>query len=229
MGKLEGRGFSSGTPGTLTIGGSAFLDGASTVQLRGGISSDLIAITGDLALAGMVQISLAPGTTFGRYPLMTYEGSLALGTVALSGIPGGTTAQLSTRVEGEVSLVIDDSDEDGLPDSWENGYLGNLLSDGGSDPDGDGQRNAVEFLAATNPADGASFFAATITTLNASQWSLTWNSVPGKFYRIEASTTLGTAWDSLTTVAAANFPATHTSYSVTRSGPRVFYRVVVAP
>lgn len=228
-GALIGRGFSTGTPGTLHVTGAAFFDANAQTRLRGGVSSDLVAVSGDLSLAGTMQISLAPGTVFGRYPLFTYGGTVSTDAVSVTGIPGGTTAKLSTSVAGRVDLVIDDSDEDGLPDSWENQYLGNLSSDGLADPDGDGQSNAFEYLAGTNPASGASRFAATLTPLNTTQFTLAWPSLPGKIYQIQTSGTLAGSWDPLASVPAEVPPATFTRFTVTRSVDRIFYRVALAP
>ncbi len=45
-----------------------------------------------------------------------------------------------------------DTDSDGLPDSWENTYFGNITSQNGTgDPDGDGQTNYQEYVAGTHP------------------------------------------------------------------------------
>jgi uncharacterized repeat protein (TIGR02543 family) len=44
-----------------------------------------------------------------------------------------------------------DSDNEGLPDSWEQLYFGNLTQMGTEDPDGDGSSNLVEFQRGTNP------------------------------------------------------------------------------
>ena len=44
-----------------------------------------------------------------------------------------------------------DSDADGLADSWETQYFGNLAQNGAGDPDGDGVTNANEYLNGTNP------------------------------------------------------------------------------
>jgi hypothetical protein len=46
-----------------------------------------------------------------------------------------------------------DSDGDGLPDSWELAYFGNLNQTASGDFDGDGVSNLQEFLDGTNPAD----------------------------------------------------------------------------
>ncbi|HTL73683.1 MAG TPA: BNR-4 repeat-containing protein [bacterium] len=45
-----------------------------------------------------------------------------------------------------------DTDNDGLPDVWENFYFGNLTNTPAGDPDGDSQSNAFEFLHGTDPA-----------------------------------------------------------------------------
>jgi len=45
-----------------------------------------------------------------------------------------------------------DTDSDGLPDSWETTYFGNITSQNGTgDPDGDGLTNYQEYLAGTHP------------------------------------------------------------------------------
>jgi len=45
-----------------------------------------------------------------------------------------------------------DTDSDGLPDSWEITYFGNITSQNGTgDPDGDGQSNLQEYQAGTHP------------------------------------------------------------------------------
>ena len=47
--------------------------------------------------------------------------------------------------------VPTDSDNDGLPDVWENAYFTNLNQTASGDPDGDAQSNAFEFLHGTDP------------------------------------------------------------------------------
>ena len=227
-GNFTGGGFSASTPGVLQINGSASFDGA-VIRMLGGVQSDRISVGGDLTVEGTIQIALAPGTAFGRYNLITYTGSLATGAITLTGIPGGTTAHLSTTVAGRVDLVIDDSDEDSLPNSWEMANFGNLSKGPNDDPDGDGQSNAIEYLTGTLPNNGASRFAATIAPAAGNQLTLTWPSVSGKTYAIETNGSLIGIWSELISVPAAASPATTTSYSLTPIGNSKFYRVALRP
>lgn len=227
-GVVTGRGHATGTPGILSVASNTYFDSAASLQLLGGIQSDRLQVGGDLALAGTIHIQLSPGTGFGRHPLITYGGELEMGEITLSGIPAGTTAHLSATVAGSIDLIIDDSDEDGLPDSWEIQLFGTLAYGPGDDPDGDGQDNATEHLAGTDPADGASRFAATIESWDASEFTLAWPSVPERLYRIQTSTTLSGSWDLLGVIPGAPLPATRTTHILPRDGDR-FYRVGTQP
>jgi autotransporter-associated beta strand protein len=220
-GSLDGRGFTSGTPGTLVIDGNAFFGSSSLTRLRGGTTSDLVTVRGDLALGGTVQVSLAPGTGFGRYPLITYGGTLD-GTAILTGIPAGTTAHLSTTTPGQLVLVIDDSDEDGLPDSWEMANFGTLDPTAAGDRDGDGTSNLAEFRLGLNPADGTSAFRATITGR-----TLTWPSAPGVVFTIRRSLDLQGTWPSIGTVTAG--PGATATFTDPHTLDRAFYRVEFTP
>jgi autotransporter-associated beta strand protein len=218
-GTFEGRGFATGTAGTLNLQGNAFLSG--TTRLRGGVSSDLLTVSGDLSLGGTFQVSLAPGTGFGRYPLMTCGGDRT-GTALLTGIPGGTTAHLSTSVPGQVALVIDDSDEDGLPDTWETTNFGNLAQTATGDRDNDGTSNLVEYRLGLNPLSGSSAFRTTI-----SGRILTWPSAPGIVFTIRRSPDLQGAWPSIGTVTSG--PGNTTSFTDPATLDRAFYRIEFTP
>lgn len=214
---------------SLTFNGGVANTGAIQFGAGSGVASGLMGVNGDLSLAGIVQIDLAPSTAMGRYPLYTCTGATATNTAVVGGISGSSRGKLSTSIPGRLDLVIDDSDEDHLPDSWEIQYLGNLASTPPADPDDDGQSYAIELQAGTHPASGNSRFAATIIPLDATQWSLAWPSGPGKFYRIETNGTLAGSWNLLSTFPAAAAPATATSYTVTKAASATFYRIVIAP
>jgi hypothetical protein len=107
------------------------------------------------------------------------------------------------------------------------------------DSDGDGQTDATELAAGTDPNSANSRFTLrmssggagpaiqTLATGNGASTSrvmtLTWSSVPGKIYTIERSTDL-ISWPVLDTVEGAA-GASSTSYEVMVDGGRAFYRV----
>jgi fibronectin type 3 domain-containing protein len=63
-----------------------------------------------------------------------------------SGLEGPNSGQIS------VTTVNNDSDGDGLPDTWEQQYFGTLSHNGSGDYDGDGVSNLQEYQSGTNPA-----------------------------------------------------------------------------
>jgi len=192
-------------------------------------SGNLLQIQGNATLAGTLQVTLPPGTTFGRFPVLTHTGTRS-GTLALSGAPAGVTSQL-VYAANEVVLFIDDTDQDGLPDTWEQTYFGNLSKTPSGDEDGDGQTNGSEFLTGTDPTSGTSMFAATAVPSPGNKLLLTWPSVPGKIYRIESATSPAGPWTSLATANAAAQPAASTSAEVDRSpsSSASFYRIALDP
>ena len=221
-GTIQTRGFSSGTAGVLAVQGSVFLDENSVCRMRGGVTSDLIQITGDLSLDGVIQISLAPGTTFGRYPIIHADGVIT-GNAMLTGIPVGTTAKLSTGAVGSVELVIDDSDEDGLPDSWEMSNFGNLAQTPDGDKDGDGSSNLVEYRLDLDPSSGSILFSAT-----SSGQTLTWPSAQGIVFTVKRSLNLESGeWQTLGTVVGGT--GATASYTDPSSFEKAFYRVEFVP
>lgn len=220
-GTLNGRGFATGTPGTLAIHGSAFFGGNSLTRLRGGVSSDLITVDGDIALGGTLQVSLSPGTGFGRYRLIACGGEIS-GACVLTGISPGTTAKLSTSAGGGVDLVIDDNDEDGLPDSWETSSFGNLAQTADGDKDGDGSSNRVEYLLGLNPNSGSSAFRATVAGL-----TVTWPSAPGLVFTVKRSHDLQDPWQTVATVTGG--AGSTSSFTDASTFPRAFYKVEFNP
>lgn len=220
-GAIEGRGFATGTPGTLAVQGSAYLADTSVCRLRAGSASDLIAVSGDLALGGTLHIGLAPGTGFGRYPLLTCGGALS-GSAVLTGIPPSTTAHLSTTTPGEVSLVIDDSDEDGLPDSWEMTHFKNLGQDPADDFDGDGTSNLAELRLGLDPTSASSVFQATLAG-----HTLTWPSAQGIVFTVKRSLTLDGGWTTVATITGGT--GNTASFHDPDSFDAAFYQVRFTP
>ena len=124
-----------------------------------------------------------------------------------------------------------DADGDGLPDEWERTHGMNPLnaSDANGDKDRDGFSNRDEYLAGTDPTSGTSFFRATIGgsgTEAPGMITLSWNSVPGKSYKILTTQDLTQPFTELQTIPAAAGSQT-TTHQVPRTAGRFFKLSVV--
>ena len=86
------------------------------------------------------------------------------------------------------------SDADNISDAWEMQKFGNLsLAAIGTDKDGDGQSDAAEYAADTNPNSAADFLRVISHTYNGGMTQVTLQFAttrPTRLYRIETSTTL---------------------------------------
>jgi len=118
-----------------------------------------------------------------------------------------------------------DTDHDGMPDTWETTYFGNLGQTGTGDFDQDGTANAAEYRLGLVPNSGSSRFAAARGTSGQLQWP----SVTGVTFTIERSTTLAAgSWS----VLEASFAGTAGTASYTDPSPPVgkaFYKVTLNP
>ena len=192
-------------------------------------SANILQINGNATLAGTLQVTLPPYTTFGRFPVLSHTGTRS-GTLSLAGAPAGVPSQLVYGAN-EVTLYIDDTDQDNLADTWEQSHFGNLAQNATDDPDGDGQSNATEYLTGTHPANGASLFAASVVSSEANKVMLAWPSLPGRIYRIESSTSPYGPWLIESSVPAAESPAITTSREIDTppAFSAFFYRIALDP
>ncbi len=82
--------------------------------------------------------------------LLTNVGALAEGLYSV------VLANSSGSVTSAPAALFLDADGDGLPDSWELAYFGNLIQNASGDFDGDGVSNEDEFRDSTDPTNSAS-------------------------------------------------------------------------
>jgi autotransporter-associated beta strand protein len=206
--------------GALTVHGPFFMSPDAVCRMAP--ASDILIIAGDAALSGTIHVYL-PSPSFGRHTLISVNGALE-GLPALSGPPPTTNAHLSTSLPGRLDLVIDDLDEDGLPDSWEIARFGSLGQGPDDNPDGDNSTNLAEFRLGLDPNSAASAFRATL-----SGRTLTWPSAPGVLFTVKRSLTLGAA--SWTVVGTITGPPGQTTASFTdpENSTRAFYLVAFTP
>ncbi len=81
---------------------------------------------------------------------ITYHSTAAV-TITVTGAATGLTA---TPASNDVEVIFGDSDSDGMLDTWEINYFGNLLHDGTADGDNDGLSDLEEYQNNTNPTEG---------------------------------------------------------------------------
>ena len=102
-------------PGTLTVGSLVLNAGSvssfelGTPGVIGGGVNDLVAVTGNLTLAGSLNITDLGGFGAGVYRLFNYGGALTNNGMALGTLPGGVSAgalTIQTSVANQVNLVV---------------------------------------------------------------------------------------------------------------------------
>lgn len=143
---------------------------------------------------------------------------------------GGDWQDTPVTATWTVQTTPPDTDGDGLPDAWEtaNGLNPNDDTDAAKDTDGDGASSIDEFIAGTDPQNGASVLRAAATFLANGSADITFQAVAGKSYKVQASTDLtAPSWSLIATlpVQAASGPVTVNDPDAA-TAKRRFYRVV---
>lgn len=130
-----------------------------------------------------------------------------------------------TLAMGVTPALALDLDANGLGDVWEARYhaSGLLASD---DTDGDGQTNAAESVAGTDPRDPTSRHAVTIE-MNDTVISLTTLTQPGKKYQVVSGPTPNGPWNPVGDPHVATAAGTHI-FTPAPEGNLAFYRVTVS-
>ena len=92
--------------GTLTLDGGLVLNNTSRLAFDLGTSSDLIAITGNLTLDGLLDLTALSGFDEGTYLLLSYTGTLTNNTLSLGNTVAGYTYVIDTSIAGQVNLNV---------------------------------------------------------------------------------------------------------------------------
>lgn len=191
--------------------------------------------TGTTPLAEVNVSQLSPGDSV-EIPLELPAGShpegerayrMTLDEEALTGDVDVTNNEILFRL----NLWIDD-DNDGLPHDWEvaNGLSDANAADAQLDSDGDGFSNRLEYLAGTDPRNGASVLkvgeVAQRSTANGGGVAISWASIAGRFYNLERTYDL-VHWIAISENTAATPPLNTVIDPAPTSLGKAFYRLIL--
>ena len=124
------------------------------------------------------------------------------------------------------SYTIVDANSNGIADSWEQSFFGNVASNhpAALDTDGDGASDYKEFISGTNPTNAASRLHLTATYISSNKTvRLDWPTTPDRAYRLLVNGTNNSVASPLTSWAQAvsgassyTLPSTSTQYRLFR-------------
>ncbi len=104
------------SPGTLSFGGGLTLSTGTILNYEldtpgvvGSGVNDLIDVTGDLTLAGTLNVTAYPNFGVGPYRLFDYTGVLSGPGLVLGSLPAGYFYSIDTSIAGQVNLIVSQS------------------------------------------------------------------------------------------------------------------------
>jgi hypothetical protein len=120
-----------------------------------------------------------------------------------------------------------DSDQDGMPDSWEIQYFSDIVASPSADSDSDGLSNLHEYLAGTDPTKGESTLKIVIARRSAQQLTIEWTSTANTLYQIERCGPVVAGTSPQFEVVASGITATAptNSYSISLENASSLYRI----
>jgi autotransporter-associated beta strand protein len=223
--------------GTLTINSNLTLTNGAILNYGLGTTSDQTAVTGNLQLAGVLNITDAGGFGTGTYTLFTYTGALSNNGLTVGTTPDADLVyQIDTSIPGQVQLIVLTQFA-----AWQMQYFGctscpEAAAD--ADSDGDGMSNTNEFLAGTVPTNNASAFRIVSIAREGNDVRITWNTVTNRSYDVWVAVpqASGSYTNAFNPVPLNPFPIAGTETTAywldlggAASGPLRYYRVSVLP
>jgi hypothetical protein len=138
---------------------------------------------------------------------------------------------IDTDNDGLLNIHDPDSDNDGAPDGWEviNSFDPLSMADGALDADGDGQTNAGEYAAGTNPNSISSYFKVNTSDHTGAAFVVSVDGVAMRTYKLQRRLDLGGGtWQD---IASQGPLVANVVVVLTDAAPpadRAFYRVLVS-
>ncbi len=164
--------------------------------------------------------------TWGTMPTTTKKPTGATAAIPVS-LQCGSYNQIGFYLQTDPlvsDLINPDTDGDGIPNVWEDLYsLGSTVSNQTADADGDGFSNFEEYIADTNPTNGAQFFRIAIT-----ETGVGFPSSSNRFYTLQFRTNLMEgSWQDVDSQIVVQGSGTTNAMDHTRDATNGFYRVNV--
>jgi hypothetical protein len=183
---------------------------------------------------------LAAQTVYANNPIGTGTAPTSLGSFVISqfgttSIPSDGLSIGKVVVSDSFATVYDDLALALTPfQSWQALYFGsttNAAAAPAADPDNDGMSNWAEFLAGTNPTNGASVLQVTAVTREDKNLRITWTMGSGKTNVLQAANTLGEAtnFTDAFTVQTVGSVTNYLDIGAITSAPARYYRVRLGP
>jgi hypothetical protein len=152
--------------GTQTVVGAVVLNPTTILDYQFGAPggpADLVNITGNLTLAGTLDVTNLGGFTNGTYTVFTYTGTLVNNTLNVGTLPGSLSGTISNDTVNKLVLLIVSSTPPNPFVTWQDQYftvpeLGTPSFSGpNADPLGKGMSNTNQFMAGFNPTNAAAY------------------------------------------------------------------------
>ena len=140
--------------------------------------------------------------------------------VIISNRAGSITSQVAT-----LTVLLADSDGDGMPDAWELAHgLNPNVNDAALDPDGDGMSNLQEYISGTDPQDAQSVLRVSLVNQGLAGLRLQFNALSNIAYAVQVRPDIATgAWNNISLIPSASTNRV-ILLQVTPSGISQFYR-----
>jgi hypothetical protein len=152
--------------GTQTVVGASVLNPSTILDYQFGAPggpADLVNITGNLTLAGTLDVTNLGGFTNGTYTVFTYTGTLVNNTLNVGTLPGSLSGTISNDTVNKLVLLVVSSVPPNPFITWQDQYftateLTNAAFSGpNADPLGKGMSNTNQFLAGFNPTNATAY------------------------------------------------------------------------
>jgi hypothetical protein len=197
-----------------------------TVRVTNNLSQATFTLTGPTSRTGQGW-----GVTFTNLPTGTYRISFDPVPYYLAPLPQTNVLVSRGNLLFQGFYGFADANTNGMSDLWEQAQFGGLspARDASTDTDKDGFPDVAEFLAGTDPKSPTSKLEAAVPRrLVDGSVQLEWATVPGRAYRVLASTNAA-SWQAVTDWQRASASTLTATLSPDAMGSRGWFRVEVKP